>query len=432
MTTVAMNRTLLIEGNNVVGIGEVTFRESLGCWTKFTDLICCSTRNWRMFHTNLGIRHIDVQDDDLRKRLEAIYNPPTIALQHRPVSPAKTVNLSLDIYDETRLHRCSKFYMSAKAKGDPVAIEDALNAVRKIVAYGGDPFLATNDGVTSFAIANNDLALIKVLTRTEHIKAFDHCKDIHDFWDVVYPPSTKELPKGHEQWIQLLSQSSLAERLQKILPREEIEAFPPLEAIIEELRKEEQKKLRSLTAVEIVDHLRVNYPAFETVCKQFGSNFPKIIEVPSSYFGIHRVHLDGNSALYQAETHTIHIEETRDLRLKFEKLFYEMMNALQKEGFEKLSQLMMSEDTRFSREGYSFLMEYLEYGSARAFDILVPKVLPTEELLDSWIAVNLPFHDGLVPRAFHFRRLWDIYCAWPYISDHRAEFQARLKELSQL
>lgn len=434
MTTISTQRpstrSLFIEGNYVVGIGNVTIRESLSGWTKFTDWICCSTRVWRPFNTNLGVRHIDVQDEVLRKQLEAIFNPPPIVLRQRPMTPARTVNLPLNAYHDTRLHQCCRIYMTAKAKGDHIAGNDTLNAIRKIIAYGGDPFLATVDGVTSFHIAKDDLALIKVLTRTENVRAFEQCKDIHDFWDVIYPPSIRELPEGHEQWIQLLSQNSLAERLQEVLTREEIEAFPPLEAIIEELKKEEQKKLRPLTAGEIVDYLRVNYPAFETVCKQFGSNFPKIIEVPSSYFGVHRVHSDGDAALYKAETHTIHIEETRDLHLKFLKLFFEMMNALQKESFEKLGKLMISEDTSLSREGYSFLMEYLEYGSARAFEILVPKALPTRELRENWIAVNLPLKDGLVPHAFHFRRLWDNYCAWPYIYTHRDEFQDRLKKLS--
>ncbi|HSW72355.1 MAG TPA: hypothetical protein VLG44_02970 [Chlamydiales bacterium] len=434
MTTISLqhplNRSLLIDGNYVVGIGDVTIRESLGCFTKFTDWICCSTRVWQAYRTNLGIRHIDVQDDDLRKRLDAVYNPLPIAIQHRPITPARTVNLSLNAYHDTRLLQCCRLYIRSKARENQVEIDDSLNAIRNIMEHGGDPFLATVEGETSFRITRDDLALIKVLTRTENVRAFDHCKDIHDFWDVIYPPSTHELPEGHEEWIRLMPQNSLAERLQKVLPREEIEAFPSFEAIIEDLRKEEQKKDKSLTAQDIFDHLRSRYPAFETICREFGSNLPKIIDLPSSFFSSERVHVDGFAAHYHAESHTIRLEETHDLSVKFVKLFFEMMNALQRGRFEKLGILMITEDTRLPREGYVFLMEYIEHDSARAFEILVPRILDTGDIRAQWILQNRPTREGLVPHAFHFRRLWDKYCAWPYVCTHRAEFQDRLKKLS--
>jgi len=411
---------LQITGNSVAGVGNVTIRETLGCFAKFSDWICCNTRIWQAFNTNLGVRHIDVQDDNLRNRLQAVYNPPL-----RVSAPA---TLSLDVYRDTRLNQACSHYILVKNKGDQEEIRDALNAIRNLIEFNADPFLKNEEGICAFNIANNDLELIKALTRTENVRAFEHCKTIHDFWEVVYPSSIIELPEGHEEWTRLLPESFLPERLQKVLSKDQIEIFSSLETIIEKLEIEEKKKGKRLTSQEIVDCLRSLYPTFDTICNEFGSNFPKIIEVPSTYFGKNRVHSDGDAALYQSISHIICIEETGNLRQKFINIFYEMMNALQKDRFVKFDRLLRS-PLNPPREVYAFLMGYLEYDSARGFEIFFPKILHVGELRDFWIRFNNT-SAGLVSLAYHFRKVWDKEFAFSYVLSQRQAFENRLKELS--
>lgn len=430
MTTITnqhpSNRSLFIQGNYVLGIGDVTIRESLGGWNKFTDWICCNTRVWQAFNTNLGLRHIDVQDDDLRNRLSLAYNPPPIPLQRRPISSYTYVNFSLNGYDDTRLHQVCRKYKESIAKGDHEAATDSLNAIRKVIAYGGDPFLQTVDGISSFDIADNDLDLIKVLTRTEHL-AF---KDIHDFWDAIYPPCIDKLPVGHEEWIRLLPESFLHQRLEKLLSKEERESFPSIQELSKELKDEQERKGKTLTAQEIVDYLRSRYSAFETICKEFGSDFPKILEGLPSVIINYKVFESGDGGTYLFESHTIHVERTDNLGGKFTILFFEMMHALQRERFVKLDQLMRSVDTRLPREVLTFFMEYIEFDSIKAYEILVPNIFRSGELRDKWIAVNKPTSEGLISHASVFRRLWDKHHAWKYVARHREDFEARLKAIT--
>lgn len=410
---------LQITGNNVTGVGNVTIRESLGCFAKFSHWICRNTRNWQAFHTNLGIRHIDVQDDNLRARLQAVYTP-------HPGAPA---TLSLDISRDTPLHHACSNYVSIKESGDQEAISDALNAVRNLINSNADPFLRNAEGFCPIDLAENDLELIKVLTRTDKKKAFDHCKNMHDFWDVVYPPCTGELPRGWQEWVKLLKGESPAAKLKEI--SSELRA-PSFLKILEELEEAEKEKGKPLTAKEIKNFLINRNPFFQKTWQLFGDNPPKIRDVPSSYFAKRRVHEEGGAASYLFKSHKILIENSGNLRQKIISLSFETMNALLRPHFLEISQTMKSSEATLSREAYALLDEYIEWEAAQAFYLLfdfeddIEKNSGWEE---QWIDQNRP-HENLTSHTQAYRMTWDNLFAWKYVSRHRDEFQAIVRELA--
>ncbi|HSW72357.1 MAG TPA: hypothetical protein VLG44_02980, partial [Chlamydiales bacterium] len=401
-------------------------KESLGWLTRFIDWFCGRQRKWVEFDTNLGKVNIDVQDDSINNlivRATVVYTA-AIGSTARPAAP---VLPSSSIHDQ--LHNACQAYMAAKS--NPAIAKDLLNRIRNLMAQGADPFRLSCVKQTSFHIAGKDLDLVKVLTRTENVKAFEHCKNIHDFWDVIYEPSTEELPRGWEAWIKLLPQSSLTERLQLAIKAEEIEAMPSLDKIIPELEKVEKSLGRKLSAGEILDHL-MRYSSIEITWKQFGSNPPKIVDAPSSFFADSRVHRKGLGACYNSHTHTIFIEETGTLAQKIYGLGFEVMNALQQKGFTQLISLMNSRETRLPRECFAFLIEYTEFDSGQGLRLLAPKgALENRDIRECWIVQNMVLGDGLVSHTTPYRMRWDEYYSWDYVCTHRAEFQDKLKKLCQ-
>lgn len=398
---------------------ELAIKESLGWFTRLIDWLCGRHREWVAFDTNLGKLHIDVQDDHINNlivRATAVYTA-AVSSTARPASP---VLPSLSIHDQ--LHNACRAYMAAYS--NQAIAKDLLNKIRTLIAGGADPF--------RFHIAGQDLALMKVLTRTENVKAFAHCKNINDFWDVIYKPSIEDLPKGWEEWLKLLPQSSLTERLQQAINPEEIAAMPSLDKIISELEKVEKSLGRKLTAGEILDHL-MRYSSIEITWKQFGSNPPKIVDAPSTLFAESRVHRKGLGARYNSHTHTIFIEESGTLAQKIYGLGFEVMNALQQKGFNQLTSLMNSRERRLPRECFAFLIEYTEFDSGQGLRLLAPKgALENRAIREYWITQNKVLGDGLISHTTPYRMRWDEYYAWDYVCNHRAEFQDRLKELSQI
>lgn len=403
----------------------LTIKESLGLWTRFIDWLCGRQRKWIEFDTNLGKLNIDVQDDRINNlivRATVVYTA-AIGSTARPAAP---VLPSISIHDE--LHNACQAYRAAKS--NQAIAKDLLNKIRNLMAQGADPFRLSCVKQNAFHVAGKDLDLVKVLTRTENVKAFDHCKNIHDFWDVIYEPSKEDLPKSWQEWIKLLPQSSLTERLQQTIKPEEIAAMPSLDKIIPELEKVEESLGRKLTAGEILDHL-MRYPSIEITWKQFGSTPPKIVDAPSTLFADSRVHRKGLGACYNSHTHTIFIEETGTLAQKIYGLGFEVMNALQQKGFTQLTSLMNSRETRLPRECFAFLTEYTEFDSDQGLRLLAPKgALANRDIREYWIVQNMVLGEGLVSHTTHYRMRWDEYYAWDYVCNHRADFDARLKEIS--
>lgn len=411
---------LQITGNSVAGIGNVTIRETLGCWDKFSHWICCNTRNWQAFQTNLGIRHIDVQDDNLRTRLQAVY---------RPILPSSPAVLSLDGHRDTPLHHACNNYISVKENGDQEAIRDALDAVRNLIDHDSDPFLKNEEGVCPFDIADNDLALIKILTRTENVRAFDHCMDMHDFWDVVYPPCKDKLPDQWQEWIKILKGESLASKLKEI--SSELRA-PSFLEIIQELERAEKEKGKPLTAKEIKNYLIQRNPIFQKAWQLFGDKPPKIRDVPSSYFAKRRIHEEGEAASYAFKSHKIFIENTGSIRQKIISLSFETMNALLRHHFSDVSHSMDSAETTLPREAYALLDEYLEWDATEAFHRLYDfedDVEKNSSWEEQWIGQNRP-EANLISHTQAYRMTWDNLFAIKYVARHRAEFQDKVRGLA--
>jgi len=409
---------LQITGNSVAGVGNVTIRETLGCWAKFSHWICCNTRNWQAFHTNLGIRHIDVQDDNLRARIQAVYMPVIQA-------PAA---LSLGLSRDTPLHHACNHYISVKESGDQEAIRDALDAVSNLIEHNADPFLENAEGMNAFDIADNDLALIKVLTRTDKKKAFDHCKDMHDFWDVIYPPCKDKLPEGWQEWIKILKGESLSSKISEI--SSEVRA-PSFLEILQELEGAEKEQGKPLTAKEIKKYLINLNPIFQKAWQLFVDKPPKIRDVPPSYFAKKRIQEEGGEASYSFKSHKIFIESTGSIRQKLITLSFETMNALLRPHYLEISKIMESSETTMPREAYALLVEYIEWDGVQAFYLLFDYKDELDELLEwkeQWIDQNQP-NANLTSHTQAYRMTWDNLFAWKYTSRHRAEFQARLKEL---
>jgi len=414
---------IFVDGKTTV----LTIQESLSLWARFTDWLFDRQRTWLEFNTNLGKLHIDIHDDNIYNTIVKASTVYTRAISST-ARPEKQVGSTISLNE--RLQQVCRTYASAKTQENPANAKEVLNTIRYLIAQGAEPFYGAAVGKTAFHMAGNDLDLIKVLTRTENAKAFEHCKNIHDFWDVIYQPSTEELPQGWEAWTKLLPQGSLIERLQQAIKPEELAAIPSAEKIISELQSIEQDKGRKLTAQEILDHL-MRFSSIEITWKQFGSNPPKIVDAPSTFFAESRVHRKGVGARYNSHTHTIFIEETGTLAKKIYGLGFEIMNALQQKGFTQLTSLMHSRETRLPRECFAFLIEYTEFDSGQGLRLLAPQgALEKRDIREYWIIQNKVLGDGLISHTTPYRMRWDDHYAWDYVCNHRAEFQDRLKELS--
>lgn len=422
-------RLTITNGNHVDGIGPVTIQESLGYFTRFLDWLFCRKRVWEEFETNLGTLHIDTQDEQLSYLLSrvSLTSGKAIRSTARPAGPvlsSSTVNARLQQECET--------YTTAKARGNQTAADNSLNTIRTLMMQSADPFRMD---LTAFHMAGNDLELIKVLTRTENVKAFENCKNIHDFWAIIYPSSTKELPEGREEWIQLLLQDSLplTEQFKQMISPEAVSTLPTFKEVVLEL--EEQNKDKKLTLQGILDHLRKRCLPFDAAWKKFGFNTPNIVEVPSTFFGGEglRVHYRGGGAVYDEVTHTISIEETGSIQQKIFGLGFEIMNALQQTRFVELTQLMKSRETRLPREGYAFLKEYIEHESRQGLEMTSPKgTIKKMDLRTNWLLQNFTSDSRLISHTDYYRRDWDERHAWSWACSHRADFQARITELSQV
>jgi hypothetical protein len=91
----------------------------------------------------------------------------------------------------------------------------------------------------------------------------------------------------------------------------------------------------------------------------------------------------------------------------------------------------MAEEGRISRENFALITERLEWNSSQWRERILkgdPK-FTSESFSDYWKDVNVPYGEGLVSHADSYRREWDKYHGFDYLSRNRLWFQRRLMEL---
>lgn len=413
--------------NHIEGIGPVIIRESLGYWTKFCDWLFNRKRSWMEFHTNLGIRHLDVQDESLNARI--------IAVLRRSIPLGSSVTVpTTQVQPIDALHNACRVYSIAIEQGNAAIAKDMLQKARNLISQGVNPYQQTQLGYSALHFARNHLDLMKVLTGTEHLPAFRYCENIHDFWEVVFPAFTQELPKGADKLIARLTSSSICERIAQAISKEDREKIPTGVQLVAMLEKEEKIRGKPLTSQEILSLLRKEVPQIDAAWNLFKDNPPKVEEVPPSFFDRfkHRVHKPGEGAMYNNETHTIRIEETGSYAQKIYNLGFETMNALQQRSFVELDTVMKAFPIEMTRDPWAFLKEFIENDTAKALQMLAPKAqVQDEDLLEHWRRANLPFGSGLSTHADFYRKQWDDRFAVSHVCKYNQEFESRLRILGK-
>lgn len=439
------------KGCTIDGIGPVNIRkvgQTLSLWDRFCDwfagLIGRKSEWLALPLTTLGPCQIEVTNPQVAEGLKRVSKTSQAALATvaHPAKPVSKSSQKAERVDEvvfisegrTALHEaCINFHHSL-SENDNLKANEELGKVRNLILKGANPYQRDNNGRTPFHFAAHHLPLLKILTRTENHPAFAHCKTIHDFWAVIYPPHSYDWEK-----IKVLKPSSIFENLSQAISEEERAKLPSKAELAAELEEEEFNQYatqikdarekgmshlpirKPLTSEQICNFLRKKHPLFDAAWKQFGDHPPRIQENQSS--GQIRIHKKGEDSYYTAHDHVIHMETEGTYSQKIPCLFHETMNALQQDECNKLRG-----DT-FSREDLTFLSEFVEFRSYNGLAMLLPKDYRSGEFTE-YLERQHMVADGLeFSHSDHYRIYWDKYFSILYIVNQREEFEARLNQL---
>ncbi|HSW73499.1 MAG TPA: hypothetical protein VLG44_08865 [Chlamydiales bacterium] len=310
-----------------------------------------------------------------------------------------------------------------------------LAEARELMRKGANPYQPDERGITGLHYAKNNLALLKILTKTENHPKFRDCQSIHDFWTIVRPPSPTSLPERAKELIAAVPKWSL-----KAIEPKEGEKLPSIAELTAGLKEEEERQYEmmrqtgssiprresfTLSLDQVKAYLRKHHPLLDTSLKL--ANEPNIQQTvrPGP-----RIHSQGAAAFYHSESNSILIECGAGYAAMIYGIAFETMNALGREGFEWANQLSASGE--ISREETAFLDEALEFKSLIALTMLFPELGKRPENVNfeiRWVMNNTSLGKGLIAHADHSRFEYDQMCAIPYLLKHRASFEERLKEL---
>lgn len=312
-----------------------------------------------------------------------------------------------------------------------------LARARELMRKGADPYQPNSNGITPLHHARNNLALLKILTKTENHPKFRDCQTVHDFWAIVYPGSKTEIPENCKQLLLKVPMWSI----QKVLPQpKDGEILPSMADLVEGLEEEEERQYTLLTQIgsvtipresytlsmeQVVAYLRKHHPLFDASLKIAGEP-----SIQQSDFSGPRFHAEGSSACYSAKSHSIFVEGQAGYADIIYSITFEVMNALGREAFLRIEELAASGE--LSREENTFLVEGLEFKSLSALLVLFPEfnIHPVNVNFGlRWQMNNISLGEGLLSHADFTRMKWDALFSIPYFLKHRASFEERLKEL---
>lgn len=252
---------------------------------------------------------------------------------------------------------------------------------------------------------------LKSFLQAEGEKVFDTCKNVHDVFSLLFPPSKDRLPPDWESVISKIPKMRKIDNLEKWLRDNPGQKWPALKDIKQVLESigNWTKPQQSYPAAYLLDLLQKMHPLFYRAWREFGSNVPKIEERT----------LSGRSAFYSPERHTICIPQNESNLEKIQGLVWETMNALV--GNIDLPEL--------GREEFALATEYLEKPS---FD-WTNKILENSPELSferNWTGANREgSHSSGLAHAEYYRRTWDVKHGFKYLVGHPEEVRQRMAQL---
>ncbi len=325
-----------------------------------------------------------------------------------------------------------------------------------------DSHLSYKDGMTPSQIAfiNKNFDLIKY--RFRGIRAFDACKDIHDFAAVLYPPYKDSLPPNWERVVSeiphTLSELEQEERFQRALGIR----FPTSEEIVHRLLPENKsvdmiidllKKTKEVLSSKTIDEKEMegistfinsvmsdqkaseDFPIKTIFQTLFNANplYAKAWELsgqPGIQIGDHELGKFGGSSVHgkglsAASTFDkIYIGEKQPLSEKLSSLVFETINVAQRNSVAFVTK------GDLDRESFALGKEWIELKTSMwAKRILENQFAPIDFLTD-WIRSNQPYNTGSLSHADFYRRQWDQFFLNPWIHNRPDLFQKRLEELA--
>jgi len=336
-------------------------------------------------------------------------NTGQVVLFKRPDSPIPASNSErapfLSTMDHTLLDEEGRTYLHrAVLMGDE-------GLVKKYMQEGASPFLG--DYRSLFKSAN--MQMIRVLTGTDQIKAFDACHNIHDFFELLFPSETEVFPPN---WKELSKLAPFSTSLKAF--EEEMMNLKQKLRTEEEIVKDVEKAMGDLNeplSVEIVcRHLIKAHPGF-AIAFQTANQLQPISLEKGPHEGV---------ADYCPETHTIRVAQ-KNLVQTIRALIFETMNALQRISFITID--LFGEEGKLDRDGYTYCTEIAEDNSL--FWALKMRGNELSDPLTRWKKANHPVKNG-ISHADAIRYHWDKSSGWAYLRRHPDVVAERLAKLASL
>ncbi len=306
-----------------------------------------------------------------------------------------------------------------------LAVENnQLEMARTLIKTHADPFQKDKNGCSPLDLAKKNIVMIRILTGTDQIKAFDQCKNIHDFFAVLFPPNPQQLPPSHEKLEREFAPSKPLIKLE-------------LEGKSAGMRFSKEKFLRKISKIDD----RVDLKTFCELLKQEAPLFNlawslaehpqklRLNAIADAHFSKeNRMHPSGVGAEYEFVSHTITINDAASNSNKIYSLFFETINAVQKQELEKTVRWGIT--GKLDREEFAFCKEFIELRSfnwaeqmlqRRAFDVL-----------SDWQRSNQSQGPGLISHTDEIRHAWDNDLGFTYLQSHPDFLPKRLQDLQNL
>jgi hypothetical protein len=302
-------------------------------------------------------------------------------------------------------------------------MKNNYSIARKLVRYGADPYFFRN-GLSSFSYTK-DMQMVRILTGTDTIAAFNHCRDLHDFFEVLFPPFRKALPPNWQSIVDSLERES-----DLTLFLQEMQKMNKKGNSLNKYAQDQRFKMPTIHAA--LRDLQQKSPYFAKAWEI--ANVEKLVKLeehPDEVFadGGDVVHERGTSADYTACDHLIRISNVANGKEKMINLVFETLNALQRKTIQKRTEWVW--EGRLCRESFALITERVELNSYQWRQKIMEGRLDFEsESFDSyWRGVNAPYSEGLIAHAEFYRREWDRHFGFKFLVKNRDWLRERLNEL---
>ncbi len=298
----------------------------------------------------------------------------------------------------------------AAAKGDWIC-------VRKLLEMRPDIRPADKEKSLSIASILEHHHIVREILIHRYPEA-SRCKDVHAIMNAIFPPQRENATLPHRPEVALIYDELMKTT---VMEAEEDRLYSQTDFTV-------QSQLRDLILGYFTrPHYSTSkgnlnftlrtmssfHPLFAKAWAMANRNQPvEIREVKKEDAvrqGGSNVHQKGNYASYDARLHRIEVDPDSSSTHKVELLFFETMNAYQREIFQTIFDLASSGE--LSREEYASLIEFVEYKSGlwrtKMLNYMRGNQVPICSFTDFWEHVNKPCFPGAVAHADHYRFSWD-------------------------